>query len=268
MHLFGGTEDFLPANFSHKDPAPSTGQPMLEQLLYHWTTARPPDFNPEKLTLRALSYYPLRLIAAEWVSYLAVMCITLQHSDSPPTGDTVSPEDLDRINLALLSISSWPRRVASSTTSLAKSISFINYHGQGDTSDSWKSLQEDYEYLAPGLNNQGKQLEASVPLVTTYLQLIESRRAYLETKNVSRLTMVALVFVPLSFVSGLFSMNEDFAPGGPLFWLFFVVSFPVLILVFLVATSSNLGFIYILPCGWFENWVWNVHWKVVGPIKN
>jgi len=268
MPLFGGTEDFLPADFPHKDPAPSTGQPMLEQLVYHWTTARPADFNPEKLTLRALSYYPLRLIAAEWVSYLAIMCFTLQHSDSPPTGNTVSPKDLDRINSALVSISSWPRRVASSTTSLAKSISFINYHGRGVTSDNWKSLQEDYEYLALSLINQGKQLEASVPLVTTYLQLIESRRAYLETKNVSRLTTVALVFVPLSFVSGLFSMNEEFAPGGPLFWLFFVVSFPVLIIVFLVATSSNLGFIYSLPCCWFENWAWNINWKVAGPIKD
>ena len=237
---------------------------MLEQLLYHWTTARPADFNPEKLTPRALSYYPLRLIAAEWVSYLAVMCFALQHSDSPPTGSTASLKDLDRINSALISISSWPRRVASSTTSLAKSISFINYHGQGDTTDSWKSLQEDYEYLALALINQGKQLEASVPLVTTYLQLVESRRAYLETKNVSRLTTVALVFVPLSFVSGLFSMNEVFAPGGPLFWLFFAVSFPVLILVFLVTASSSLGFIYSLPCRWFKIWAWNINQRAAG----
>jgi hypothetical protein len=251
MPLFGGTEDFLPANFPHKHPAPGTGQPMLEQLLYYWTTTRPADFTPEKLTLRALSYYPLRLIAAEWVSYLAVMCFSLQHNDTPPAGSTASPKDLDRINSALISISSWPRRVASSTTSLAKSISFIKDHGQGDTSsDSWKSLQEDYEYLALSLINQGKQLEASVPLLATYLQLVESRRAYLETKNVSRLTTVALVFVPLSFVSGLFSMNEVFAPGGPLFWLFFAVSFPVLILVFFVVRSLNFG--YSLPWGWFN----------------
>jgi len=267
MPLFGGIEDFLPTDFPHKHPAPSTGQPILEQLLYYWTTAGPADFTPETLTLKALSYYPLRLIAAEWVNYLAVMCFSLRDNDPPPTGSTASPKDLDTINSALISISSWPRRVASSTTSLSKSISFIKHHGHVETSsDSWASLQEDYEYLALSLINQGKQLEARVPLVTTYLQLAESRRAYLETKNVSRLTTVALVFVPLSFVSSLFSMNEVFTPGGPLFWLYFAVAFPVLILVFLVARSSN--FSYRFLCSWFGRLTWNVKWVVAGPIKD
>jgi hypothetical protein len=267
MPLFGGTEDFLAADFPHNHPVPSTGQPMLEQLLYYWTTAQPADFTPETLTLRALSYYPLRLIAAEWVSYLAVMCFSLRHNDTPPKGSTASPKELDRINSALISISSWPRRVTSSMTSLGKSISFIKHHGQVETpSDSWRSLQEDYEYLALSLINQGKQLEAMVPLVTTYLQLAESRRAYLETKNVSRLTTVALVFVPLSFVSSLFSMNEVFTPGGPRFWLYFAVAFPVLILVLWFARSSTFG--YRFPCSWFNRWTWNINWRPAGPIMD
>jgi hypothetical protein len=267
LPLFGGTEDFLPADFPHQHPTPSTGQPMLEQLLYYWTAARSADFTPETLTLRALSYYPLRFIAAEWVSYLAVMCFSLRHNDNPPTGSTSSPKDLDKINSALISISSWPRRVASSITSLGKSISFIKHHGQAETSsDSWTSLQEDYEYLALSLINQGKQLEATVPLVTTYLQLAESRRAYLETKNVSRLTTVALVFVPLSFVSSLFSMNEVFTPGGSRFWLYFVVAFPVLVLALLIARSLTFG--YSFQCSWFNRWTWDINWTAAGPIKD
>jgi hypothetical protein len=251
--LFGGTEDLLPVEIAHKHSVPSTSQPMLEQLLYSWMTVRSTDFTSERLTLRALSYYPLRFIAAEWVSYLAVMCFSLRHNDKPPRCSTYPTEDFDRINMALTSISSWPRRVASSLKSLSKSVSFIKHHGQAETvSDSWAMLQEDYEYLAHSLLNQGKQLEATIPVVTTYLQLAESRRAYMETKNVSRVTMVALVFVPLSFVSSLFSMNEAFTPGGPRFWLYFVVAFPVLILVLLFAKLSNLD--YNFHRSWFQKW--------------
>lgn len=261
--LFGRTEDFERTTDGNKPTrlsgSPIAGQSMLTDLLESWQTL-PEGFTPHTLTIRALSYYALRLVAAEWVSYISLMCFCLRQYDSPPspggapasgtrTAAASTSKDLDRINCSLVSISSWPRRVNSSTISLRKCTTFIKHHaGHSEALDSargqWEALQDDYEHLTHSLIQQGKQLEAAVPLVTAYLQLAESRRANLETKDVSRLTILAFVFVPLSFVSGLFSMNPDIGPGGSHFWLYFVVALPVVVLVLLVARPLTWNRLY------------------------
>ena len=71
-------------------------------------------------------------------------------------------------------------------------------------------------------------------VATSLIQAIDSRRSLTETINISRLTYLALSFIPLTFVSGLFSMNDNIAPGGKLFGLYFAVSIPLCIIVFLI----------------------------------
>ena len=67
------------------------------------------------------------------------------------------------------------------------------------------------------------------------VQVIDARHALAETANISRLTVLALIFVPLSYVSSLFSMNSQNMPGSPHFWVYFAVAVPVTLLVFLLA---------------------------------
>lgn len=209
---------------------------MLDELVHYWELEQLAHFDPRSSCagVDALAYYPLRIIASEWVNYLAAMCFSLRQYDYSPSATASSPQDLQSINAALRTLPSWPRRVISSTTSLRSSIYFIKHHSRGQSQD-WLLLLEDYEHIAVSIVEHGKQLEAMIPLVTAYLQLAESRRTFSETRNVSRLTILALVFVPLSFVTGLFSMNEAFGPGGPKFWIYFVVAVPILSLVFWVA---------------------------------
>lgn len=167
------------------------------------------------------------------------MCLSLRQHDSPPSTRVALSIELDRVNASQRSISSWPRRVASSAISIEKAESFIAQHGRSGE-EIWDGLKADYAHLARNLLQHGKQLKATVPLFTVYLQMLESRYAYSETKNISRLTVLALIFVPLSFVSSLFSMNEAFGPSGPRFWVFFTVALPISILVLLIAKLSSL----------------------------
>ncbi|MCJ1335963.1 hypothetical protein MMC09_001237 [Bachmanniomyces sp. S44760] len=76
------------------------------------------------------------------------------------------------------------------------------------------SLLQDYEHIAAEVDIYSHSLEVKVPIITSLIQIVESQRALVETGNISRLTYLALLFVPLSFVSGLFSMNANIAPGG------------------------------------------------------
>ncbi|KAK8139255.1 hypothetical protein PG984_002635 [Apiospora sp. TS-2023a] len=232
MPLFGGSEDFeSPAEPDTQQHG--TGQSMLEELLYHWRSTTPADLATGNLTLDRLSYHPLRIIGAEWVSYLGLMCFSLRQYDTLLSYGDDSLAQLDKISSALNAISSWPRRVASSKDSLSKELAFIEQYGQARTPscNTWELLRKDYEYLIYSLGQHGDQLQAAIPLVSTFLQLAESRRTFAETRNMSRLTVMAMVFVPLGFVSSLFSMNETFSPGGPLFWVYFAVAIPVLALV-------------------------------------
>jgi Mg2+ and Co2+ transporter CorA len=41
------------------------------------------------------------------------------------------------------------------------------------------------------------------------------------------LTYIAISFIPLTFVSGIFSMSGPFAPGERFFWVYFEVAVPL-----------------------------------------
>lgn len=243
--LFHGTPEGLQMSCIPNLNTISRDRSLLEKLLESWESSAQ-DFAQNDLNLKTLSYYPLRLIATEWVNYIEVVRVSLRNNSSPPSNTTASPEDLERIKSAVTSASSWPRRVASSTVSLRRSVLFIKKHSRlDDNSTNWEALRDDYEYITASLVQHGEQLQTSVLSVTMFLQLLESRRVSSETKHVSRLTVLALTFVPLSFVSSLFSMNEVFSPGGPLFWVYFVVATPLLITVFILARSSQWGSVFI-----------------------
>jgi len=240
LPLLGGTHSTL-VQHDHMDRGECTtaDKSMLDELMRLWTSSPLDGFNSKDITIRELSYFPLQSIATEWVNYLALMCFSLRTYDqhSLTIDSSTVPGELPNADVALLIVSSWPRRVASSLISLRKCVSFIKNHTQPDepTTSSWTSLREDYEHLTASLSEQGRQFETAIPLVATYAQLTESRRAILEAKSISRLTLLAFIFVPLSFVSGLFSMNDEFMPGGRYFWIYFVVAGPVVLLAALVA---------------------------------
>lgn len=124
----------------------------------------------------------------------------------------------------------------SSAQKLRSTAHFIrSSEGQTSSQSTWNLLVQDYDHLATSVDNFGQRFEKILPIVTSLVQIADSRRSFAETANVSRLTYLALVFVPLTFTTGLFSMNSDTAPGSPGFWLFFAVAIPVTAMVFVVA---------------------------------
>lgn len=96
-------------------------------------------------------------------------------------------------------------------------------------------IGQDYEQTALDLDAYSHQLEVMVSVGTSLVQAIDCRRSLIVTKNISRLTYLVRVFISLTFVSGLFSMDDNIAPGGRNFGLYFVISIPLCILVFLIA---------------------------------
>jgi Mg2+ and Co2+ transporter CorA len=101
--------------------------------------------------------------------------------------------------------------------------------------ESCAQLIEDYEHIASLNHMFSLRLNGTVSVVTSLIQIIDSKRSLMETTNLSRLTYLALVFVPLTFVSSLFSMNGNLASAAQTFWIYFAVAIPMCVLVFLIA---------------------------------
>lgn len=71
------------------------------------------------------------------------------------------------------------------------------------------------DHLSNKIEHYGQSLEPVIPVLTSMVQLLDSRRSI---QNVRRLTTVALAFVHhLSWVVSLFSMADGYAPGQEMF---------------------------------------------------
>jgi Mg2+ and Co2+ transporter CorA len=55
-----------------------------------------------------------------------------------------------------------------------------------------------------------------------------------EAKAVRALTVVGMLYLPLTFTSALFSMGQDYGPGQGKFWVYWAVALPAGILAFIV----------------------------------
>lgn len=239
--FMGGLEDFLdsPSFFDNSQiRQPSTSRSdLFEGLMYYWGRGPPDCFNGSDPSLLSLAYYPLRIVAAEWANYVSVMHYSIREYEYSVDGHPVPVSKLNKLNSDLRSLQSWRRRSMQSQSKIDQVKRFIRFHEARDKAHSGdcRSLLNDYEHIATNINAYGQRLENTVPVVTSLVQIADSRRTYAESSNVRRLTYLAQVFVPLTFTSGLFSMNVDVTPGRQHFWIYLAVAFPVTLLVFLVA---------------------------------
>ncbi|OCK76808.1 hypothetical protein K432DRAFT_259540, partial [Lepidopterella palustris CBS 459.81] len=233
--FLGGYEDFLapPSVHDYKDRRSGPGRLcLMEDLLYYWSLKPPSSFNPKNPSLLCLSHYPLSVVAAEWVKYLGVMYRGIKQYEYRSNESRSFIQQLEILNSDMRDLQSWRRRIISSQQ---KVLAVARVLQASETSDLRTSLVGDYEHLAANIEGYGRRLESMLPVVTSLVQIVDSRRSFAETANISRLTILALIFVPLSFVASLFSMNANNIPGGPYFWVYFAVAVPVTIAVYLVA---------------------------------
>ncbi|KAK5657333.1 hypothetical protein OQA88_3398 [Cercophora sp. LCS_1] len=114
---------------------------------------------------------------------------------------------------------------------------------------SWQDVNADFQLLYHRfiyLQQSAERVNASI---TGLASIVGNRQAFKEqqlsqhTAEKSRgLTFIGLVFIPLAFVSSLFSMAEPYGPGGERFWLYFAISLPTAVSVMLAYYVFDLGY--------------------------
>jgi hypothetical protein len=234
--FLGPYEDFMDPpsisqNMNHSDMPLHQG--MSQDLQQYWARSNPSCFDPQDPTLQSLAYYPLRIVAAEWVKYVAVMHTSLKHYEYSSNKLPSFLHELEKLNSDLRGLQGWRRRSLLSQQKVRSVIRLLKSRDELDV--DVQSLILDYEFISNNIEDAGRRLESMLPVVTSLVQIVDARRSFAETANITRLTFLALVFIPLNFISSLFSMNPTNAPGSSHFWVYFVVAIPMTLLVFLVA---------------------------------
>ena len=92
-------------------------------------------------------------------------------------------------------------------------------------------LQRDYEAILCSIESLQIRADRIMAVVTAVMSIDESKKAFEQNRSLARLTWLAVTFVPLSFVSSLFSMNSNLSNLSQTFWIFFVVAIPLTALV-------------------------------------
>ena len=189
----------------------------------------------DRPTVFSLSSYPLRMIAAEWMTYLELMCHVIKRYEYSPDTALAALEQITTLSADMHTLQQWARRSIATANKIRGVIGFLKHRITKDDDTEYSALlMEDYEHIALGIDTYSRRLEAQVSIATSLIQAIDSRRSLTETRNISRLTYLALSFIPLTFVSSFFSMNDNIAPGGKIFGLYFAVSIPLCLLVFMI----------------------------------
>ena len=151
----------------------------------------------------------------------------------------------------IYSLQQWLRRNMSSSQKVRHVLRFLRYHTLKEiTEHSHEVLIEDFEEVSSTLEAYTHRLELSLSVATSLIQTIDSRRSLAETKNISRLSYLALSFIPLTFVSGLFSMNERIAPGGSHFWVYFAIVVPIYVAISLIIRFRAMAIRLLLVKDW------------------
>ncbi|CAG9986826.1 unnamed protein product [Clonostachys byssicola] len=229
--LHGGYEDFNPppvfSSFSlDVEKNLDCNRSMAGGILRHFMT--PPVFSPISPQILSISYYALRVSLSEWLLYTLLISRYCKHYEYSLNDISTRLHDDDIIDLQR-----WRRRTKQSRQKLEILAHFIEYWGQGLDKQAGNIMLKDIQYIQKQLDDYSRSLEQMLTVATSMVQLLDSRRAILEAVSVRRLTYIALIFVPLSWVSSLFSMSDTYLPGHSRFWVYFAVAVPLVFSCFL-----------------------------------
>ncbi|KAH6666093.1 hypothetical protein B0J14DRAFT_605292 [Halenospora varia] len=187
------------------------------------------------LSIIKLAQHPIRIIISEWTLYSLLMgrYMRLYEFSTGMLQKQISNKGDDQI----MELYQWRRRSQQSLNKLRATRLFITHQpAQSQVSDL---LVKDIDYVSNQIEKYQGTLEGMVPILTSTIQLIDSCRAMTETVYVKRLTYIALVFLPLSYVASVFSMNDDFAINSRRFWIYLITAFPLLALVLILSSIPS-----------------------------
>lgn len=200
--------------------------------IVHYLQNNPPGFSATEPTILSIGYYPVRIVMAEWMLYSHLVSRYLKYYEYSIQTLHRRPHESD-----IMDLQRWRRRLNQSQHKLHLLSEFIRHWLPADTDGRrpWEMMLQDISYMRSQLQSYSASMERTVPVATAMVQLLDAKNSARQAANVTLLTYIALVFVPLSWVTGLFSMSESYSPGQEHLWVYFATALPLSLVVLLVS---------------------------------
>ena len=177
-----------------------------------------------------------KIVASNWNVMLEFVWAKLSEFERTLGGPTVrgnrgQHEPLDELAKVLAAVGVFRRRLFWYLDEVESNLRSVGIDMDKESDDEAKELLS----VLKRLQGFKEKVESLTSVVTGMLSVRQADLSQKETKLVSRLTVVALVFIPLSFTASIFSMGGDFLPGSSRFWVYFAAAVPMTFIVLALA---------------------------------
>jgi hypothetical protein len=236
-----GYLDFLPTKTFESEPtqfelealskAAHPHESMLSDLVYyymqhsHLLTAKDWE-TPQKSAI-----FLKKIVAAHYLQLADYIKVMLPSLELRLTTAWVEEQDQWK------SLQTISRRCGNYRDDIEDALLSLGYPLDGKLDDSakllddWKDCEKDLQYAYFRLKILKERADNLTTSMTGLASIAGNRQNLEEAKRVKRLNLLALLFIPLAYTSSLFSMQDNYAPNRPDFWIYWI-SAPVKYLKF------------------------------------
>lgn len=102
-----------------------------------------------------------------------------------------------------------------------------------------EDITPDFRNVLDKMKELQDRTDRLTSVVVAAISIEDSRRGLQENRNLARLTWLATIFIPLTFITGLFSMQSDIASLRLTFGWYFASAVPVTVLALAFAMNLN-----------------------------
>ena len=240
--IWGGYNNLIPCPSIHQDRCERRSRGSMLGETIHWLR----QMSAEEIRSipqdpRILCRKPLSIVCSEWI-------LLLRYADTrfSQLEWEVADQDLrhegEGLALTLDNLHTWRRRFPIYKNILSEGMEKIIRRDDFlySTQNSLRMLEKDFEFLLNTLDDLHSRAERMMSVVTAVLSIEESQKALQQNRSLGRLTYLAAIFVPLSFISSFFSMNEDITRLDKTFWIYLVIALPVTLVALFVTRYSHI----------------------------
>ena len=203
---------------------------ILDDIAWYWTKmASAEQIASAHKDAAMSSIFLKKIVASNWNVLLEFVWAKLSEFERElgkfqGTKLTDLAETLADVNL-------FRRRLSWYYDEVEMSLRSVGIAVDGQSNDDGKELLS----VLSRLQGCKEKVESLTPIVTGMLNVRQADISMKESRLVSKLTLVALVFIPLSFTASIFSMGGDYLPGSSLFWVYFAVALPTTLIILALA---------------------------------
>ncbi|CAE7201736.1 hypothetical protein PTNB73_05847 [Pyrenophora teres f. teres] len=150
-------------------------------------------------------------------------------------------ETLEQALPAAVRLTTCSSHPPATPTSPLSTISLTAPSALSNSLDAFDDITPDFRRVLAAVNELQERVDRLTSIVTSEISIEDSRRGLEENHNMARITWLATVFIPLTFISGLYSMNESVAALRTTYGWYFLTAIPFTLIVMAIGWVTGGG---------------------------